>query len=769
MAGDEKNNEEVVVLERYRLLRKLGAGGMGAVFEAEHIHLGTKHAVKALHLNVGATLSDDQQLAVEQRFLREAKICASVRHPNLVSVTDFGSSGGVPYIVMDYIDGEDVQQLIDGHGALDTVSALKVTRDVAGAMGALHERGIIHRDLKPANIMVERESGRVLLTDLGIAKDTESGANLTQGILGTPAYMAPEQMTDTSKTTPESDIYSLGVVLFAMLAGKDPFTGENPFAVLQQAREKLFAYGSMAGVAKQRDKMELDPQLASLLGDMTSYDRNKRCCKTREVIQRISTILNEVAPAAPEGHQGITMAEPTGVEGLSPAPGVGRPPTAESSPGTAAAPPTGGAVQAGVAETRNVLAALDGDDEMDDRGSSGSALVVVLLVLALGGLGTAGYAFKDKILGKKPAGNGGEVVPDNTVPKPPDNTVPKPPDNTGPKPPDNTGPKPPDNTGPIPPDNTGPKPPDNTGPKPPDNTGPIPPDNTGPKPPVNVVPAIDLAKAPPSVKIAVPGAEQIEVMLVKPGSFIVGSEGVATEEPPTKVEFTRPFYVGRFEVTVGQFAAFLNVNPRRAPSKLADAGLEMKDAKYVPLEGSARHPVGGISHVAARDFCKWLSDESGLEVSLPGEIEWEYAARGPESRIYPWGDQWDDSVACVEGEGKMDVGSFPESKSWCGAEDMAGNVFEWCADEYVKARYQDLEPRDPAVKGSGSSGGFRAIRGGTYAHGDNMCRASSRPFGFAGKGTDRSLGFRVRASATPELLEYSAGNTAGDGAKEEVK
>jgi len=733
LAGDENSQQEVVVLERYRLLRKLGAGGMGAVFEVEHIHLGTKHAAKALQINSGATLSDDQQRAVEQRFLREAKICASVRHPNLVSVTDFGTSNGVPYIVMDFIDGEDVQQIIDGHGAIDSVSALKITRDVAGAMGALHERGIIHRDLKPANIMIERESGRVLLTDLGIAKDTESGANLTQGILGTPAYMAPEQMTDTSKTTPESDIYSLGVVLFAMLAGKDPFTGENPFAVLQQAREKLFAYGSMAGVAKQRDHMELEPQLFSLLQDMTNYDRNKRCCKTREVIQRISMILNEVAPESPEGHQGITMAAPTGVEGLSPAPGVGRPPSGDPSRGTHG---TQSSAQASPAqqplaqETRNVLSALDGDEIVEEGGSRGGALVAVLLVLALGGVGAAGYVFKDKIFGAKPPSNGTET-----------------PDNTGTKPPDNSGQKPPDNSGQKPPDNSGTKPPDNTAPKPP-------------------VPAFDLAKAPPSVKIALPGAEPLEVLLVRPGSFTVGSEDTETEQPPTKVEFTRPFYIGRYEVTVAQFAAFLNSNPRaRLPSELDDAGLVKADGKYAPKEGHKRYPVAAVSHVVARGFCKWLSRESGLEIELPGEIEWEYAARGPESTNYPWGNQWDDGVACVEREGKMEVGTFPEGRSWCGAEDMAGSVFEWCADEYDKSRYEGLEPRDPAVKGAGSSSGYRVIRGGTYAHGEDMCRASSRPFGFAGKGSDRSLGFRVKVSATPALLEYGAGG----GAKEEEK
>jgi len=747
LAGDENGQQEILVLERYRLLRKLGAGGMGAVFEVEHIHLGTKHAAKALQINAGATLSDDQQQAVEQRFLREAKICASVRHPNLVSVTDFGTSGGVPYIVMDFIDGEDVQQIIDGHGAIDSVSALKITRDVAGAMGALHERGIIHRDLKPANIMVERESGRVLLTDLGIAKDTESGANLTQGILGTPAYMAPEQMTDTSKTTPESDIYSLGVVMFAMLAGKDPFTGENPFAVLQQAREKLFAYGSMAGVAKQRDKMELDPQLFSLLHDMTSYDRNKRCCKTREVIQRISTILNEVAPESPEGHQGITMAAPSGVEGLNPAPGVGRPPSGDPSRGTHGTQSGEDASPAQkplAQDTRNVLAALDGDEVVEEGGSRGGALVAVLLVLALGGLGAAGYVFKDKILGAKPPSNGDTVTPDNSGQKPPDNSGQKPPDNSGQKPPDNSGQKPPDNTGTKPPNNTAVKPP---------------------------LPAFDLARAPQSVKIALPGAEPLEVLLVRPGSFTVGSEFAENEQPATEVEFTQPFYMGRFEVTVEQFAAFLNADPRaRVPSNLADASLVRQDGKYAPMEGRVRFPVGGVTHVAARDFCKWLSEESGLAIELPGEIEWEYAARGPESNIYPWGNQWDDGVACVEREAKMAVGTFPEGKSWCGAEDMAGNVFEWCADKYVKARYEGLEHRDPPIDGPGSSSGFRVIRGGAYVHGDALCRPSTRPGGMAGKSySDEALGFRVKVLATPALLEYLMGNEAGEGAKEEEK
>jgi formylglycine-generating enzyme required for sulfatase activity len=663
-------------------------------------------------------------------------------------VTDFGTSDGLPFLVMDFIDGEDLQHVLEQKGALEPAMALRVVRDIASALASLHQKGIIHRDLKPANIMIERTTGKVLLTDLGIAKDTSSGANLTQGILGTPAYMAPEQMTDTSKTSPESDIYSLGVVLYAMISGREPFSGENPFAVLQQAREKLFAYTSMAGVAKNRDKAELNPDVASLLHDMTHYERKRRANQASEVVQRVITILGHLDPTSKEGYQGLTVSQPMPPGVLAEAPDTGGPaPQAAAGPAppsdTGAAPRPAAPAQATAPpedsrpDTRNVLAALSGvdADEPADApagaGGGSKGIVAAALVLVLAGGGVAvGYLGWQKGWFKG-------VGPDKPDPVKPDPVRPDPvkPDPVKPDP--------------VEPD-------------------PVKPDPVKPQPPKAV---FDLAKAPKHFKIALPGAEALEVVLVRPGSFRIGDDnpkhvkikGNKDERPSKAVEITTPFYIGRFEVTVGQYAAYLsNAERARAPEKLAEAGLEREGDVYRPLEGWEKKPIGWASHSMARAFCRWVGKLSGLRLDLPGEVEWEYAARGPKSSVYPWGDDWEDIYCCSnrQDEAPVDVGSYSDGKSWCGAEDMAGNVFEWCADQFESERYSTLDSRDPGVLKPGSSSGLRVLKGGCHTSEAYICRPSYRN-GMTGWGSDALLGFRVKVKATPEALEYALEATSG--------
>ncbi len=158
----------------------------------------------------------------------------------------------------------------------------------------------------------------------------------------------------------------------------------------------------------------------------------------------------------------------------------------------------------------------------------------------------------------------------------------------------------------------------------------------------------------------------------------------------------------------------------------------------------------------ARAFCRWGGKLSGLRLDLPGEVEWEYAARGPKSSVYPWGDDWDDACcsSCKQDEAPVDVGSYPDGKSWCGGEDMAGSVFEWCADRYEGTRYQALAARDPKVLSEGSSSGLRVFKSGCFASESYFCRSSYRN-GLTGSGSDASLGFRVKVKATPEALKYA--------------
>ncbi len=221
-----------VLAGRYRIERLVSRGGMGAVFEATQLGLDRAVAIKALL----PTLSRDEKM--RERFRREARSAASLRHPNIIQIYDYGISDHGPYIVMELARGKSLRQLL-GQGALQVDLAVNLTTQICSALAAAHSAKIIHRDLKPDNIMIEEQSdGQVIakVLDFGIAKlceaqPDEGEANLTgANIIGSPAYMSPEQSLGTT-LDPRSDLYSLGAVLYEMLAGSTPF-GKAPPATL---------------------------------------------------------------------------------------------------------------------------------------------------------------------------------------------------------------------------------------------------------------------------------------------------------------------------------------------------------------------------------------------------------------------------------------------------------------------------------------------------------------------------------------------------------
>jgi serine/threonine-protein kinase len=217
----------------YRITEQLGEGGMGAVYRAVHTTLGRKAAVKVLL----DELSHNKDVVA--RFFNEAKAATAIDHPGIVSVFDFGYDDGRAYIIMEYLEGESLgeKRRRDGHMPVDEV--LILGRQVAGALGAAHKQGIIHRDLKPDNIMVVLDPDvlggqRAKILDFGIAKlldnerDTAPGVETKSGrIMGTPAYMAPEQCRGAGRVDARADIYALGCVLYAMICGQPPFVGEG--------------------------------------------------------------------------------------------------------------------------------------------------------------------------------------------------------------------------------------------------------------------------------------------------------------------------------------------------------------------------------------------------------------------------------------------------------------------------------------------------------------------------------------------------------------
>jgi serine/threonine-protein kinase len=227
--------------ERYRILKKLGQGGMGEVYLAEHLHLVRREALKVLHPSLA------KQPEFVSRFRREARAINRLQHPNIVTVHNFGQlPDGRFYLAMEYAEGESLANLIDERGPLDIHRALDVLEQLADAIDHAHTRGVVHRDLKPDNLLLVDRPGRpdhLKVLDFGIAKIVaadylESLRATPQGeVFGTVDYMAPEQLTG-SATDPRSDLYAVGCIAYELFTGKPPFVGRSVEVVNQHLRAK---------------------------------------------------------------------------------------------------------------------------------------------------------------------------------------------------------------------------------------------------------------------------------------------------------------------------------------------------------------------------------------------------------------------------------------------------------------------------------------------------------------------------------------------------
>ncbi|HEX9312695.1 MAG TPA: protein kinase, partial [Actinomycetota bacterium] len=215
---------DVVLGGRYRLVRRIAAGGMGSVWEAEDTLLHRRVAVKVL----SEALAEDGRFV--ERFRREARATAGLSHPNVAGVFDYVEDGDRPFLVMELIEGETLADRLARQGRLPWREAAAIIEPAAAALEAAHRAGIVHRDVKPGNIMITR-TGHVKVMDFGIAAATWAAPlTATGAAMGTATYISPEQASGKG-AGPESDVYSLGVVLYEMLTGRPPFTRHTPVAV----------------------------------------------------------------------------------------------------------------------------------------------------------------------------------------------------------------------------------------------------------------------------------------------------------------------------------------------------------------------------------------------------------------------------------------------------------------------------------------------------------------------------------------------------------
>src|SRR3954464_5094967 len=267
---------------RYRLDAQIGTGGMSTVYRAFDTVLERQVAIKLMHREIA---SDGDQL---ERFRREARAVAQLNHPHIVTVIDAGEDDNTPYIVFEYVEGETLKDRIRRHGRLPIQEAIAYAIEIppalgaahalglARALGVAHERGIVHRDVKPQNVLVDEE-GSAKVTDFGIARTLDQEGLTADGrVLGTTDYVSPEQALGHA-VTGQSDLYSLGIVLFEMLTGDVPFHGDNQVAVaMKHVREDL------------PDVQLLRPQvssaLAAVVDNATAKDLDRRYQEDAELI-----------------------------------------------------------------------------------------------------------------------------------------------------------------------------------------------------------------------------------------------------------------------------------------------------------------------------------------------------------------------------------------------------------------------------------------------------------------------------------------------------
>jgi serine/threonine-protein kinase len=292
-----------IIAERYHVLKKLGEGGMGQVYLAEHVKMGRQSAVKVMN---PAMVHDADAIG---RFNREAANASRINHPNVAGIYDFGETPeGLVYLAMEFIEGETVTDIVKANGALPPQRAAEITRQAAEGLHVAHGMGIVHRDLKPDNIMVSKDRDGldcVKVVDFGIAKAQGSESQKvtrTGMVIGTPEYMSPEQLAG-DKLDPRTDLYSLALVAFNMLTGQLPFPGDTAqTSMIMRLTEKPKRLMDM------RPDLQWPPEVQAVMDKALEREASKRYASAREFGRALTEAVNRM-PVRPSGAVGTLVME----------------------------------------------------------------------------------------------------------------------------------------------------------------------------------------------------------------------------------------------------------------------------------------------------------------------------------------------------------------------------------------------------------------------------------------------------------------------------
>ncbi len=286
---------ELADIPGYQVLGWLGEGGMGQVYKARHLRLDRLVALKVIH---AGRLADAEVL---RRFQREARAAARLAHPHVVSIYDAGEAGGKHFLVMEYVEGTDLDRMVRTRGPLPIVQACDFVRQAALGLQHAHERGLVHRDIKPANLLVTSEGSVVKLLDLGLARLGPSGrageqlSRLTQTgqVMGTPAFLAPEQAVDSARADIRSDIYSLGCTLYFLLTARLPFSGSSVVDILLKHQRET----AQPLTAHRKD---IPPGLQEVVSKTLAKRPEERYQTPAELAAALEPFCGKSSAAAPE-------------------------------------------------------------------------------------------------------------------------------------------------------------------------------------------------------------------------------------------------------------------------------------------------------------------------------------------------------------------------------------------------------------------------------------------------------------------------------------
>ena len=744
---------EPILDARYQLERRLGQGGMGVVFQARHIFLKTSHAIKVILPDL---VGNDPMLVT--RFRQEALAAAAIRHPNIIAVTDFGVvRGTMPFLVMEFVSGKSLQEMLAEEGMMPPARALEIMNAIGAGVAAAHRQNIVHRDLKPLNIMAQDKMSvaeGLKILDFGLAK-IKSGELLgsfvqakTTGLMGSPFYMAPEQWSDEEPDS-RADVYSLGIILYQMLAGDVPFKGTSIPSIMKK-------HLTLPPPSFQSIGVQIDPAIEAVVRHALEKDVAARTPSVGEFLIELRNAVNSTPHTAPVVRD-TAGADPNRTLVTPPLSSTNAPPLSSTNApplSSTNAPPVPGQVtnvQAFESLAGTVNTNALGEEEQQQIATSAEAYKAEQEArerVAREELAREAEARREA----EDAAARQRKAEEDRVRREKDEKEER--ERQQREQLERVARQASELEERLARLSTSMTP----------GSGEVDPEAThvhqtaGASRAGVAAAGIHAGDRAQRLQVAIPGKSRnpllyvgvalVAVLLIggavtayvmtrsgavvddpgRPtptpttsqqevfnatstatfkadlveipgGTFQMGRDNGPLQERPAHPVTVKTFFLDRNEIVNGEYAEFVRETNSAAPSHWANGK---------PVFGQEKWPVVNVSVEDAKNFAAWRSKRDGVAYRLPTEEEWEYAARGGDQDfLYPWGNDWQNDRAVVLEAFPKTVGSLPDGKNRWGVNDLIGNVWEWTSTTiafYPGSRGTALPPeyRTWIVKRGGS-------------------------------------------------------------------